>query len=83
VILRRQALDWLRADLALYAKRVGLDASQKRAVRERLTHWRQDADRASVRDTQALDKLTAATHQEWRRLWEDVAATLKKVENTK
>jgi tetratricopeptide (TPR) repeat protein len=77
--LRRQALRWLRDDLALYAKLAGRDdPKMKGAVRRRLAHWRQDANLASVRDPQALDQLPEDERQQWRRLWDDVAALLAK-----
>jgi hypothetical protein len=57
-LLRRRALHWLRADLALYAKLAERpeDAAQQ-VVRQWLRHWQQDADLASVRDEQALNRL--------------------------
>jgi serine/threonine-protein kinase len=70
--LRRQALDWLRADLALGAKlrRDGKSAGPS------LTTWRTVADLADVRDQAPLAKLPAAERDEWRRLWADVDASL-------
>jgi serine/threonine-protein kinase len=81
--LRRQALDWLKADLALNAKLAGRDdPATKQTVRQRLEHWRQDADLAPVRDPGALDKLPDNERESWRRLWADVGALLKKVGGT-
>jgi tetratricopeptide (TPR) repeat protein len=84
VMLRRQALAWLRADLAQYVKMAnsGEDAARE-AVRQRLTHWQQDADLAPVRDKPALDRLPDDERQAWRQLWENVATLLKKVEEKK
>src|SRR5262249_42782764 len=43
--LRRQALAWLKDDLAAYAQLAGGDdLGAKQMVRERLEHWRQDED---------------------------------------
>jgi hypothetical protein len=79
--LRRQALAWLRADLALYAKMAKSDNPRARAaVRQRLEHWRQDADLAPVRDKAALAKLPEAEREDWQKLWADVAALLKRAE---
>jgi Flp pilus assembly protein TadD len=79
--LRGQALRWLRADLALYAQLAQRnDPRAKGFIPQQLAQWQQDADLASVRDQAALDKLPADEQQEWRRLWDDVAALLKKVE---
>jgi Flp pilus assembly protein TadD len=78
--LRRQALAWLRADLALYAKLAEReDPKAQDVVRERLTHWQQDSDLASVRDQAALGKLPDDEREPWRQLWDGVAALLKKV----
>jgi hypothetical protein len=72
--LRRQALTWLRADLAVYARWAkGDDPKQKAAVRQRLAHWQQDADLASVRGA-AIDRLPEAERAAWRRLWDAVEA---------
>jgi hypothetical protein len=78
--LRRQALGWLRADLAFYTKEAaGKVPAVEEAVRQRLAHWREDADLTPVRDPQALDRLPEAERREWGRLWDDVAALLTKV----
>jgi tetratricopeptide (TPR) repeat protein len=77
--LRRQALAWLRADLAGLSKLLdGGDASAREAARTALAHWRDDADLAGVRDADALDKLPAAERAEWRKLWADVDDLLKR-----
>jgi tetratricopeptide (TPR) repeat protein len=70
--LRRQALDWLRADLAVGARppRDGKSAGWAP------TTWQTDADLASVRDPAALAKLPDSEREQWRRLWTDVAALL-------
>lgn len=83
LMLRRQAFGWLRADLAFYTREAGGKVPVvEQAVRQRLARWHQDADLASVRDPQALDRLSEAERQEWRKLWDDAAALLKKVEAT-
>jgi serine/threonine-protein kinase len=79
--LRQAALDWLRADLTAYAKLAERDdPALKKTIRERLTHWQQDPDLASVRDPEALNGLHEAERQAWRQLWDDVAALLRRVE---
>ncbi len=52
-------------------------------MRKRLTHWQVDTELASVRDKEALDKLPDDERKEWRQLWDDVAALLKKVQEKK
>jgi serine/threonine-protein kinase len=75
--LRRQALDWLRADLAAYSRLLAGTGPQSPAlVRQRLQHWQQDTDFRGVRGDGALAKLPEAEREGWRTLWADVAATL-------
>jgi hypothetical protein len=77
--LRKQALDWLRADLALWSKRAGGDDPNDRAgVQKQLEHWQTDPDLAGVRDKDALGKLLADEQKAWRKLWDDVSAVLKR-----
>src|SRR5262249_8995339 len=77
--LRQQALDWLRADLALRRKQLRSwwpgRAGQARAA---LAHWQKDPDLASLRDQAALAKLPAQEQKAFARLWADVQALLKK-----
>jgi Flp pilus assembly protein TadD len=75
--LRQQALSWLRADLAAWARRLEKDPAQSRAMRQALRRWQQDADFASVRGD-ALAKLGEAERQPWQELWADVQRTLMK-----
>ncbi len=83
-MLRWQALRWLRADLALYAKLAEREEpAAKQTVRQSLAHWQEDTDFASVRDQAALDQLPDDERKEWRHLWDDIAALLKKVEEKK
>jgi tetratricopeptide (TPR) repeat protein len=74
--VRRQALDWLRANLASYAKRAEGDSAEVRAsVREQLRRWKGEADLAEVR-AQALTKLPEGERQPWRSLWAEVEQLL-------
>jgi hypothetical protein len=83
-MFRRQALDWLRADLAAYAKLAESDkAATKQAVRQRLEHWQKDADLAGLRAPEALAKLPADEREACQQLWADVAALLQKVSAAK
>jgi serine/threonine-protein kinase len=76
--LRRQALGWLRADLALWGKEAEKGTPQARAaVQKMLRHWQKDPDLAGVRDA-ALAKLPEAERAEWQQLWGEVEALLKK-----
>jgi serine/threonine protein kinase/tetratricopeptide (TPR) repeat protein len=84
--LRRQALDWLRADLAGWRawRRQQADSDApavQDALRKTLQHWREDTDLAGVRDDPALAALPEAERAEWKILWADVDKTLAKVQD--
>jgi hypothetical protein len=75
--LRKQALDWLNADLARCKQFLARQSDKVRAaVRQLLLHWRDDADLAGVRGD-AIEKLPEAERPAWRQLWADVEQTLK------
>jgi hypothetical protein len=79
--VRRQALTWLRADLAARGKQLrSRRPSEADQARWALGHWLKDADLAGLRDRAALDKLPAEERAACEKLWSDVAALLKKVE---
>jgi tetratricopeptide (TPR) repeat protein len=81
--LRRQALTWLRADLALRTRQLETGKPADRAAVQRvLRHWQQDRDLAGLRDAAALAKLPAEEQKACAQLWADVAALLKKAEGT-
>jgi hypothetical protein len=76
--LRKQALDWLRADLAAWGQLLEKEPEKNRAaVLKTLRHWQEDADFAGVRGD-ALAKLPEAERPPWQQLWADVEGTLKK-----
>jgi Flp pilus assembly protein TadD len=78
--LRRQVLDWLRADLALRREQVEKGPPHERAnAQSKLKYWQQDANLASVRDPQALDRLPEDERTAWRALWRDVDELAKRV----
>jgi serine/threonine-protein kinase len=77
--LRRQALDWLMADLTLWAKQAQSDRPADRAgVQQQMQHWKADTDLAGVRGD-ALAKLPEAEREPWKKLWEEVGGLLAKV----
>ena len=77
--MRKQALDWLRADLTLWERRLDADnPNQRSEVRKVLQHWQRDPDLAGVRDAKALAQLPEGERRAWQQLWDDVAALLKR-----
>jgi serine/threonine-protein kinase len=78
--LRRQARDWLAADLRALTALVQRNNPQTNAaVAQRLQSWRQDADLVGVRHPWALWRLPAEERAAWRQLWAEVAELLKAV----
>ena len=76
--LRPQALAWLQAEFAAWAK--VLDSGDPKArplVRQTLRHWQVDPDLAGVRDAKALEALPEAERADWRALWAEVDRLLK------
>src|SRR5262249_35092935 len=79
--LRKQALDWLKADLTAWSKLLDSGPHQARpSFVQTLRHWQKDADLAGLRDETPLAKLPAEEQKAWPQLWADVAALLKKAE---
>jgi hypothetical protein len=79
VLARRQALDWLRADLTVWSEQIEKGVAQERkTAQETLRHWQQDADLAGLRDAATLDKLPETERADCHKLWHEVAALLKK-----
>jgi tetratricopeptide (TPR) repeat protein len=77
-MLRRQALGWLRTELAGQAQLAEREEPVRGGVRLQMRHWQQDPDLAAVRDPQALAALPEDEQPAWRQLWADVDALLKK-----
>jgi tetratricopeptide (TPR) repeat protein len=79
--LCKQALDWLRADLALRARQLETgEPTDRAAVQKALRHWQTDADLAGIRDAAALAQLPAGERKSFTQLWAGVAALLKRAE---
>jgi tetratricopeptide (TPR) repeat protein len=75
--LRKQALDWLRADLDAWRGLLEKQPDRARpVVAQQMQHWLDDRDFNGVRGPDALAKLPEAERKEWEKLWADVAATL-------
>jgi serine/threonine-protein kinase len=76
---RRQALKWLRLDLAWWGKAVDEGKGQARAqVRAWMQHWRSVGDFAGVRDNDALARLSVEERKEWERFWAEVGALIRR-----
>jgi tetratricopeptide (TPR) repeat protein len=72
---RAQALDWLRADLSAWTKRLEEDpANSRAAILQSLRHWQVDPDLSCLRDEAELAKLPDEERKSWMALWSEVAA---------
>jgi tetratricopeptide (TPR) repeat protein len=80
--LRRQAHDWLTAELLGWQKLVANPADRP-ALQKALRHWQKDSDLGGVRDPEALAKLPETERTCWQKLWTDVADILKRATEPK
>jgi hypothetical protein len=78
--LRRQALDWLRADRH---RRIDREPDRVPKIVEQMHYWLTDTDFAGVRGAKALAQLPEADREPWQALWRDVADTLARAQATK
>jgi hypothetical protein len=80
---RRQALDWLRAELEARLRLLeGGPQAARNTVTHDLEHWLGDPDLAGIREPDALGRLPEAERQAWQRLWADVADTRARARGT-
>ncbi|MDB5351665.1 MAG: hypothetical protein JWN86_2912 [Planctomycetota bacterium] len=82
--LRRQALDWLRAEWVAWDRVAMMTApGAKEAVAKALSHWKEDTDLAGIRGEQELARLPLDERKEWLSLWADVEVLLKRTQDDK
>jgi serine/threonine protein kinase/Tfp pilus assembly protein PilF len=73
--LRRQAIDWFKAEQTAWAKLLESGPAQQRAIiLQTMRNWQQDTELAGIRDNAALAKLAAEERTACVKLWADVAA---------
>ncbi|HLW66474.1 MAG TPA: tetratricopeptide repeat protein [Gemmataceae bacterium] len=76
---RKQALQWLRTDLALWSKQLESEPEEVGPeVQREMTHWKQDGDLSGLRDMKSAEKLPPDERDAWQNLWKDVDALLAK-----
>ncbi len=79
--LRTQAIDWLKADLAFWAKQANTGKPEAKAlVSQKLQHWKADSDLAGIRDETAIKALPEDEQRACRALWAEVDALLAKAQ---
>jgi serine/threonine protein kinase/Tfp pilus assembly protein PilF len=75
--LRRQALDWLQADLKTRSQQLDQAKPEARpALLGILGHWLRDPDLEGLRDADSLARLPAEERAAWHKLWTDVRQRL-------
>jgi serine/threonine-protein kinase len=76
---RRQALEWLRQDLAWWGRALDKGNAQTNAeIQQWMRDWQTDGDLAGVRAPDALARLPDEERQQWEKLWSDVDALLRR-----
>jgi tetratricopeptide (TPR) repeat protein len=76
---RKQALTWLKADLAFWARQAETGKPEAKAlVSQQLQHWKADTDLAGIRDETAIKALPDGEQEACRALWAEVDALLAK-----
>jgi hypothetical protein len=81
---RRQAIDWLKADLAVWSEVLENGPSQARQlIAQAIRRWRGDFDLAGLRDEAALAKLPEDERKACRALWAEVDAFVNKARDAK
>jgi tetratricopeptide (TPR) repeat protein len=75
--MRKQALEWLRADLALLTRRMESGKPDERAAAQKtLREWQEEKELACVRESAFLAVMPAEDRTPFKQLWSDVATTL-------
>jgi tetratricopeptide (TPR) repeat protein len=75
--LRRQALEWLTADLAAWAKVIRDKPPERARAEKALRLWQADGDLAGLRDAAEVARLPAEEQQTCRKLWAEVKELLR------
>jgi serine/threonine protein kinase/tetratricopeptide (TPR) repeat protein len=75
----KQALDWLRADLAYWTRQTETGQPEAKAlVGQKLKRWKADSGLAGIRDETALEALPEDERKSFRALWAEVDELLAK-----
>src|SRR5262249_34049570 len=78
---RKQALDWLRADMAFWTQEAENGRPEAKAlVNQTLRHWKADSDLAGIRDETATKALPEDERKACGALWAEVDELLTKAQ---
>ena len=67
-----EALEWLRADLAMWTQRLDATPADRAPVQAALDRLRREKDLAGLRELESLAKLPASERSAFVRYWVDV-----------
>jgi serine/threonine-protein kinase len=82
--LRRQALDWLRADLNWWSKALEKANPRNRAaIAQQMEEWQTTSELAGIRDSEALARVPEDERKEWQRFWADVTGLRQRASKAK
>jgi tetratricopeptide (TPR) repeat protein len=74
---RRQALTWLRADLAVRTRQLHSGKQKDRVeVKQELRHWQSDPNLSGLRDPATVARLPAGEREACKQFWSEVQALL-------
>jgi serine/threonine-protein kinase len=81
--MRKQAIQWLQADLEVWKKLLVSDSPAQRDMgKSMLSRWESESDLAGFRDPEALAKLSEQDSAACRELWSSLNAALNRPEAT-
>jgi serine/threonine-protein kinase len=80
---RKQALDWLRADLARWTQVADSTPQNHAAVQKELQRWQYTPRLAGLRDETDLAKLPEGEREAWRKFWAEVETLGKRTSASK
>jgi serine/threonine protein kinase/Flp pilus assembly protein TadD len=72
--LRRQALDWLRVELADVVAQSNAHPARDAVLFKKMELWQEDPGFNALRGQEALAKLSEGERLAWQKLWDDVEA---------
>jgi hypothetical protein len=82
--LRKEALEWLKAEYAAWSKLLESDAAKSSPlVAKVLAHWQEDADLAGIREEKEMAKLPESERTAFKQFWSDVGNLLTKASGGK
>jgi hypothetical protein len=77
---RKQAREWLRADLNAWSKLMDGSPANRRRASKGVAHWQVDPDLAGLREQFAIGVFAESERNECVALWAGVAAVLARAE---